>query len=159
MPAGQPRTARPRRSRPHTAPSRAPGTTFAALGVATALVTVLARDGITAPRPIQAAVLPDALAGRDILGCAQTGSGKTLGFSLPLVARLAGRHTMACRPRGLVLVPTRELATQVEAVLSAARLKGLVSGRAAWICQRRDRACGQASGASTQRGGVYWSWL
>src|SRR5690242_21868904 len=118
MPAGQPRTARPRRSRQHPAPSRAPGTTFAALGVATALVTVLARDGITAPRPIQAAVLPDALAGRDILGCAQTGSGKTLGFSLPLVARLAGGHTMACRPRGLVLVPTRELATQVEAVLS-----------------------------------------
>lgn len=117
-PAGQPRTARPRRSRQHPAPSRAPGTTFAALGVATALVTVLARDGITAPRPIQAAVLPDALAGRDILGCAQTGSGKTLGFSLPLVARLAGGNTMACRPRGLVLVPTRELATQVEAVLS-----------------------------------------
>jgi superfamily II DNA/RNA helicase len=117
-PAGQPRTARPRRSRQHSALSRAPGTTFAALGVATALVTVLARDGITAPRPIQAAVLPDALAGRDILGCAQTGSGKTLGFSLPLVARLAGGHTMACRPRGLVLVPTRELATQVEAVLS-----------------------------------------
>ena len=117
-PAGQPRTARPRGSRQHPALSRAPGTTFAALGVATALVTVLARDGITAPRPIQAAVLPDALAGRDILGCAQTGSGKTLGFSLPLVARLAGGHTMACRPRGLVLVPTRELATQVEAVLS-----------------------------------------
>jgi superfamily II DNA/RNA helicase len=116
--AGQPRTARPRRSRQHPALSLAPGTTFAALGVATALVTVLARDGITAPRPIQAAVLPDALAGRDILGCAQTGSGKTLGFSLPLVARLAGGHTMACRPRGLVLVPTRELATQVEAVLS-----------------------------------------
>lgn len=117
-PAGQPRTARRRRPRPHPAPSRAPGATFAALGVATALVTVLARDGITTPRPIQAAVLPDALAGRDILGCAQTGSGKTLGFSLPLVARLAGRHTMACRPRGLVLVPTRELAVQVEAVLS-----------------------------------------
>jgi superfamily II DNA/RNA helicase len=117
-PADQPRTTRPRRSRQHPAPSRAPGTTFAALGVATALVTVLARDGITAPRPIQAAVLPDALAGRDILGCAQTGSGKTLGFSLPLVARLAGGHTMAGRPRGLVLVPTRELTTQVEAVLS-----------------------------------------
>jgi superfamily II DNA/RNA helicase len=117
-PAGQPRTVRPRRSRQHPAPSRAPGTTFPALGVAAALVTVLAQDGITAPRPIQAAVLPDALAGRDILGCAQTGSGKTLGFSLPLVARLARGHTMACRPRGLVLVPTRELATQVEAVLS-----------------------------------------
>src|SRR5690349_4799134 len=71
MPAGQPRTARPRRSRPHPAPSPAPGATFAALGVATALVAVLAQDGITTPRPIQAAVLPDALAGRDILGSAQ----------------------------------------------------------------------------------------
>jgi superfamily II DNA/RNA helicase len=81
-------------------------------------VAVLAEDGITVPRPIQAAVLPDALAGGDTLGCAQTGSGKTLGFSRPLVARLAGGHTMACRPRGLVLVPTRELATQVQAVLS-----------------------------------------
>ncbi|HYB15879.1 MAG TPA: DEAD/DEAH box helicase, partial [Streptosporangiaceae bacterium] len=89
-----------------------------ALGVAADVVAVLAEDGITTPRPIQAAVLPDALAGLDILGRAQTGSGKTLGFSLPLVARLAGGHTMACRPRGLVLVPTRELAIQVQAVLS-----------------------------------------
>jgi superfamily II DNA/RNA helicase len=93
------------------------GVTFASLGVAEPLMASLARDGITAPRPIQAAVLPDALAGRDILGRAQTGSGKTLGFSLPLVARLADGYTMACRPRGLVLVPTRELATQVQLVL------------------------------------------
>ena len=118
MPAAQPGTARPRPSRQQPGPSSAPGVTFAALGVAAALVAVLAEDGITTPRPIQAAVLPDALAGLDILGRAQTGSGKTLGFSLPLVARLAGGHTMACRPRGLVLVPTRELATQVQAVLS-----------------------------------------
>jgi superfamily II DNA/RNA helicase len=69
------------------------------------------------PFPIQAATLPDALAGRDILGRGRTGSGKTLGFALPLAARLAGGHTMACRPRGLVLVPTRELASQVHAVL------------------------------------------
>jgi len=81
-------------------------------------VAVLAEGGITTPRPVQAAVLPDALAGLDILGSAQTGSGKTLGFSLPLVARLASGRTMASRPRGLVLVPTRELATQVQAVLS-----------------------------------------
>jgi superfamily II DNA/RNA helicase len=78
---------------------------------------VLANGGITTPFPIQAATLPDALAGRDILGRGRTGSGKTLGFSLPLAARLAGGHTMACRPRGLVLVPTRELASQVQAVL------------------------------------------
>jgi len=79
---------------------------------------VLAKQGITVPFPIQAATLPDALDGRDILGRAQTGSGKTLGFSLPLVARLADGHTMACRPRGLILVPTRELAAQVATVLT-----------------------------------------
>ena len=93
-------------------------TTFASLGVPAPLVAVLANSGITAPFPIQAATLPDALAGRDILGRAQTGSGKTLGFSLPLVARLAGGYTMACRPRGLILVPTRELAAQVQGVIA-----------------------------------------
>jgi superfamily II DNA/RNA helicase len=92
--------------------------TFAALGVPAPLVAALAKAGITTPFPIQTAVLPDALAGLDVLGRAQTGSGKTLGFSLPLVARLADGYTMAGRPRGLVLVPTRELATQVQEVLS-----------------------------------------
>ncbi len=89
-------------------------------------MAALAGTGITVPFPVQAATLPDALAGRDILGRAQTGSGKTLGFCLPLAARLAGGHTMACRPRGLILVPTRELAVQVQAVLSPlARAVGL----------------------------------
>jgi superfamily II DNA/RNA helicase len=82
------------------------------------LVGALAEAGITTPFPIQAATLPDALAGRDILGRAQTGSGKTLGFSLPLVARLSAGVTAPRRPRGLVLVPTRELATQVQEVLA-----------------------------------------
>jgi superfamily II DNA/RNA helicase len=91
--------------------------TFAELGVPAELVEVLADDGITTPFPVQAATLPDALAGRDILGRAQTGSGKTLGFSLPMVSRLAGGSTRSARPRGLVLVPTRELASQVTAVL------------------------------------------
>jgi superfamily II DNA/RNA helicase len=81
-------------------------------------VAALAAAGITAPFPIQAATLPDALAGRDILGRGQTGSGKTLGFCIPLAARLADGYTSACRPRGLVLVPTRELASQVRAVLA-----------------------------------------
>jgi superfamily II DNA/RNA helicase len=94
-----------------------PDVTFTALGVPEPVVTALARAGITTPFPIQVAALPDALAGRDILGRGRTGSGKTLGFSIPLVARLAGGHTSACRPRGLVLVPTRELASQVQAVL------------------------------------------
>jgi superfamily II DNA/RNA helicase len=91
--------------------------TFASLGVPAPLVAVLEQEGIVSPFPVQAATLPDALAGRDILGRAQTGSGKTLGFSLPLVTRLAGGQTAPGRPRGLVLVPTRELATQVHEVL------------------------------------------
>ena len=92
--------------------------TFADLGVPAPLVAALGTGGVTVPFPIQAATLPDALNGIDILGRAQTGSGKTLAFCIPLVARLAEGYTMACRPRGLVLVPTRELATQVQAVLS-----------------------------------------
>jgi superfamily II DNA/RNA helicase len=108
------------------AASLAADATFASLGVPAPLVTVLENGGITAPFPIQAATLPDALAGLDILGRAQTGSGKTLGFSLPMVARLAGGSTAAGRPRGLILVPTRELATQVELVLlPLARALGL----------------------------------
>ncbi len=100
--------------------------TFAALGVPAPLVGALAAAGIHTPFPIQAAVLPDALAGSDILGRGRTGSGKTLGFSIPLVARLADGYTSAGRPRGLVLVPTRELASQVQEVLvPLARAVGL----------------------------------
>ena len=91
---------------------------FASLGVPAPVTGVLADAGITTPFPIQAATLPDALAGRDVLGRGRTGSGKTIAFSIPLVTALAGGHTMACRPRGLVLVPTRELASQVQAVLA-----------------------------------------
>jgi superfamily II DNA/RNA helicase len=91
---------------------------FDAIGVPAPLVAALAASGITTPFPIQAATLPDALAGRDILGRGQTGSGKTLGFCIPLAAGLADGYTSACRPRGLVLVPTRELASQVHAVLT-----------------------------------------
>jgi superfamily II DNA/RNA helicase len=101
--------------------------TFESLGVPAPLTAALAAAGIDRPFPIQAAVVPDALAGADILGRGRTGSGKTLGFCIPLVARLAGGHTSAGRPRGLVLVPTRELASQVQNVLrpltSAAGLK------------------------------------
>jgi superfamily II DNA/RNA helicase len=107
--------------------SSAPAQTFDSLGVPAALVAELIRGDITQPFPIQAAILPDALAGRDILGRGRTGSGKTLAFSIPLVAGLTGGHTTAGRPRGLVLVPTRELASQVQAVLRplahAARLR------------------------------------
>jgi superfamily II DNA/RNA helicase len=109
------RAARRRRGIPKTP---APAATFASLGVPAPLVAALASAGITTPFPVQAATLPDALAGLDILGRGRTGSGKTLGFALPLAAGLSGGHTMACRPRGLVLVPTRELASQVRAVLA-----------------------------------------
>jgi superfamily II DNA/RNA helicase len=82
------------------------------------MLASLTGAGVRVPFPIQAATLPDALAGRDILGRGRTGSGKTLAFSIPLAARLTAGHTMAGRPRGLVLVPTRELASQVHAVLT-----------------------------------------
>ncbi len=91
--------------------------TFSALGVPENLARSLAATGITAPFPIQTATLPDTLAGRDVLGRGRTGSGKTLAFSLPMVARLAGGARRARRPRGLVLAPTRELATQIAATL------------------------------------------
>jgi superfamily II DNA/RNA helicase len=127
MPRAARRQQRPQRPDPALAPDvTVVGSSFADLGVPALLVAVLAQAGIKTPFPIQAATLPDALAGRDILGRAQTGSGKTLGFSLPLVARLADGHTMAGRPRGLVLVPPRELATHVHGVLTPlARAAGL----------------------------------
>jgi superfamily II DNA/RNA helicase len=103
-----------RRRRPADA---AHGSAFTSLGVPAPLAAALTAAGIDVPFPIQAAVLPDALAGADILGRGRTGSGKTLAFCIPLAARLAGGHTSAGRPRGLVLVPTRELASQVQGVL------------------------------------------
>ena len=72
----------------HTHSGVRPGLSFASLGLPDALVQRLARDGITEPFAIQAAAIPDALAGRDVLGRGQTGSGKTLAFGLPLLARL-----------------------------------------------------------------------
>ncbi|WP_283614191.1 DEAD/DEAH box helicase [Mycolicibacterium poriferae] len=91
--------------------------TFADLGVPAPLVRALAANDITTPFPIQAATLPDSLSGRDVLGRGKTGSGKTLAFSLPLVAALSEHRCRPNRPTGLVLAPTRELATQITAVL------------------------------------------
>ena len=95
-------------------------TSFAGLGLPPALVAALLQRGIAAPFAIQARVLPDAVAGRDVLGRAQTGSGKTLAFGLPLLARLraTGRRRAPSAPRGLVLAPTRELARQIADVLA-----------------------------------------
>ena len=91
--------------------------TFDSLGVPERLCRVLADRGIATPFPIQTSTLPDTLAGRDVLGRGKTGSGKTLAFSIPLVARLAGTTRRPSRPAGLVLAPTRELATQITAVI------------------------------------------
>ncbi|MGI5524983.1 DEAD/DEAH box helicase [Micromonospora sp. CA-259024] len=91
---------------------------FASLGLPEPLVRALAQQGITSPFEIQRATVPDALAGRDVLGRGQTGSGKTLAFGLPMIARLANRNrARPMRPRALVLVPTRELAMQVNDAL------------------------------------------
>ncbi|WP_443048249.1 DEAD/DEAH box helicase [Streptomyces sp. H39-C1] len=89
------------------------GVTFGELGLAEGIVRKLAQNGVTKPFPIQAATIPDALAGKDILGRGRTGSGKTLSFGLPLLSLLAGGHTEKKRPRGIILTPTRELAMQV----------------------------------------------
>ncbi len=94
-----------------------PDSSFADLGLPGAVVAVLSDAGIEAPTPVQAAVVPDALAGADVLARARTGSGKTLAFGLPIVARLAGSRSRMHRPRALVVVPTRELAIQVEEAL------------------------------------------
>jgi superfamily II DNA/RNA helicase len=103
----------------HT-PAPARPTSFADLGVPTVLLAVLAQAGASEPFPIQAATLPDALAGRDVLGRAKTGSGKTIAFALPLVKALMapGGRSGPCQPAGLVLVPTRELAVQVSATIA-----------------------------------------
>jgi superfamily II DNA/RNA helicase len=119
-------------SRPTLAPVGPPETlwavpdtgmpSFAELGLPEPVVRTLAANGFTEPFPIQAATLPDTLAGRDLLGRGQTGSGKTLAFGLALLSRLgdrtAGGRARSRQPRGLILVPTRELAQQVDDALA-----------------------------------------
>jgi len=125
---GPARPPRPPRAEPHAELDRALDAaaaapqpdvaTFAELGLDPRLVRALAAGDIREPFAIQARALPDALAGRDVLGRAQTGSGKTLAFGLPLLTRLTGGTSQPKAPRGLVLVPTRELAQQVADVLA-----------------------------------------
>ena len=93
--------------------------TFRALGVPEAVVRELDRQGLATAFPIQAATLPVTLAGGDVLGRGRTGSGKTLAFGIPTVAQIANSRSsrQPMRPRGLVLVPTRELANQVLATI------------------------------------------
>src|SRR5437660_2315959 len=97
--------------------------TFAELGASEGVIAALVAHGIVSPFEIQARVIPDALAGHDVLAKSRTGSGKTLAFALPIVERL---DPAGPKPTALVLVPTRELAVQVADDLSAvARAKGL----------------------------------
>ncbi|GLV79788.1 hypothetical protein Shyhy02_77880 [Streptomyces hygroscopicus subsp. hygroscopicus] len=91
---------------------------FADLDMPAALLGALSSQGVTVPFPIQAATLPNSLAGRDVLGRGRTGSGKTLAFGLALLARTAGQRAEARQPLGLILVPTRELAQQVTDALA-----------------------------------------
>ncbi|MFI5687228.1 DEAD/DEAH box helicase [Streptomyces sp. NPDC051636] len=91
---------------------------FADLDMAAPLLAALGHEGVTVPFPIQAATLPNSLAGRDVLGRGRTGSGKTLAFGLPVLARTAGRRAEPRQPLALVLVPTRELAQQVTDALT-----------------------------------------
>ncbi|WP_328833532.1 DEAD/DEAH box helicase [Streptomyces sp. NBC_00252] len=97
--------------------AKPPAVSFDQLGLPPALVETMTGLGVTEPFPIQAATLPGALEGRDVLGRARTGSGKTLAFGLALLVRISGKRAEAKRPLALVLVPTRELAQQVSDAL------------------------------------------
>ena len=123
---GTPR--RPPTTEPAGHPAGEATPSFADLGVPASTITVLAAQGINRPFPIQVVTLPDTLAGRDVLGRGRTGSGKTLAFAIPIVGRLSGGRRRPRQPRALVLVPTRELANQVLAVVEPiARAAGLTS--------------------------------
>ncbi|MFW6723557.1 DEAD/DEAH box helicase [Streptomyces sp. MAR4 CNY-716] len=101
-----------------TTPALPPAASFDDLDMPAVLLTTLHHQGVSVPFPIQAATLPDSLAGRDVLGRGRTGSGKTLAFGLALLARTAGRRAAPRHPLALVLVPTRELAQQVTEALT-----------------------------------------
>ncbi|WP_026605716.1 DEAD/DEAH box helicase [Methylocapsa acidiphila] len=88
--------------------------TFNELGLSAKVLQAVEASGYTTPTPIQAQAIPHALAGRDILGIAQTGTGKTAAFTLPMLSRLEQGRARARMPRTLILEPTRELAAQVE---------------------------------------------
>ena len=90
-------------------------TEFSELGLSPTTLQAVADTGYTTATPIQAQAIPVALAGRDVLGIAQTGTGKTAAFTLPMIDRLAAGRAKARMPRALVLAPTRELADQVAA--------------------------------------------
>src|SRR3981189_2147819 len=86
---------------------------FSELGLSPEVLQAVSDAGYTIPTPIQQQAIPVVLTGRDVLGCAQTGTGKTAGFTLPMIDILAAGRAKARMPRSLILEPTRELAAQV----------------------------------------------
>ncbi len=88
---------------------------FQGLGLSEAMLQDLIKAGYTAPTPIQVQAIPPALAGRDVIGCAQTGTGKTAAFAIPMIERLAALPKG--QPQALILAPTRELALQILATI------------------------------------------
>ena len=88
--------------------------TFQTLGLCAPILTALEEHGYERPSPIQEKAIPPALAGRDVLGCAQTGTGKTCAFAAPILQRLSGTVPAGRPIRSLVLTPTRELALQIQ---------------------------------------------
>src|SRR6188472_1409886 len=88
---------------------------FESLGLSAPVLQAVSEKGYTTPTPIQEKAIPIVLMGRDVLGCAQTGTGKTASFVLPMIDTLAQGRGKARMPRSLILEPTRELATQVAA--------------------------------------------
>ena len=89
--------------------------TFAELGLSQKVQAAIVAAGYATPTPIQAAAIPIAVTGRDVLGIAQTGTGKTASFVLPMITRLETGRARARMPRSLILAPTRELAAQCAA--------------------------------------------
>ena len=128
-------------------------TTFSDIGIDQDLVDTLAKDGILHPFRFQIVAIPDALAGFDVTGKAQTRSGKTLAFGLPLAQRL--KKAQPQRPRGLILVPTRELANQVTEVIEPlVRVRGISSGSrstAAFPCSARSTNFAKGQRSSSPR--------
>src|SRR5258706_11987179 len=86
---------------------------FSELGLSADVVRAVADAGYVTPTPIQTQAIPSVLSGRDVLGCAQTGTGKTASFTLPMIDILANGRSRARMPRSLIVEPTRELAAQV----------------------------------------------
>ena len=130
--------------------------TFAELGLSEKVIDALGRVEITTPTPVQAAVIPDAMAGHDVLGRAQTGSGKTLAFGLPILARLAGERSRPKHPRALIIVPTRELATQVAPPLEPLASPCSLSSPPSTAARRttsRSSSCAPAPTSSSRRPG------